>query len=150
MGWFGFGKKKVVNEDTEPEEKIVSATLYVFVDHKLNNEHILNGNVIELGRAGKEFLLDFTKKWTRMAGNEIKVGYLSGITSMISGKHLKLKKQDDGRYSVTDVGSKYGTFINGKPLNPGENIILEDEDKINIGHGNSASLIMFQIKYVYS
>jgi pSer/pThr/pTyr-binding forkhead associated (FHA) protein len=149
MEWFGFRKKKDV-EEVELEQKIVSATLYVFVSHNLNNEHILRGDVIEIGRAGREFSLDFTKKWTRMNGNKIEVGYLQNITSMISGKHLKLKKQDDGRYSVADVGSKYGTFINGKPLIPGEDIILEDENKINIGHGDSASSVMFQIKYVYS
>ena len=149
-----FGRRKIerdydyYNPSTD-EKKILSSVLYVFVSHNLNNEHILNDDEFTLGRA-KDFNFNSNEKWTRYRKGKIEIGTAGPLTSTISRNHIKFKKQNDGRYSVEDTGSKYGTFINGKPLIPGEEIILEDKDKINIGHGKYASPIMFQIKYVFS
>jgi len=36
--------------------------------------------------------------------------------SRVSRRHLLLKKDDNGKYSVVDLQSKTGTFVNGKPV----------------------------------
>ncbi|MDX2305096.1 MAG: ATP-binding cassette domain-containing protein [Microscillaceae bacterium] len=49
----------------------------------------------------------------------------------ISRKHTSISRQSDGKYLVTDLGSKNGTFINGQPINTPT--LITDKDLIQIG-----------------
>ncbi|TYQ16531.1 UNVERIFIED_CONTAM: FHA domain protein [Acetivibrio alkalicellulosi] len=52
--------------------------------------------------------------------------------SFISGIHAQITKGDSKIY-LKDLGSKNGTFINGKKLEEGEQKLLKDGDKMKIG-----------------
>ncbi len=57
---------------------------------------------------------------------EIKI---SGGT--VSRIHARLRA-DEGTYTITDLGSKNGTSVNGRALTPGEAYVLHDRDEIAI------------------
>lgn len=48
---------------------------------------------------------------------------------VISRRHAKIEKREDGFY-VQDLGSKNGTFLNGRPIQEAR---LQDGDKISLG-----------------
>ncbi len=49
----------------------------------------------------------------------------------VSGKHLLVQSDpEDGRYGLIDLGSRNGTFLNGRPVESGA---LRDGDKIFLG-----------------
>ncbi len=48
---------------------------------------------------------------------------------MISGKHARLEKKEDGVY-ITDLGSTNGTFINGEMLVPKQSVRLNPKDSV--------------------
>ena len=49
----------------------------------------------------------------------------------VSKQHAELRRTPDGRYSITDLGSHLGTFVNGTRVSEQE---LEEGDIIAIGH----------------
>jgi FHA domain len=59
-----------------------------------------------------------------------------------SRKHAVLERQGDGGYTVTDVGSTNGTYINyeSTPLAEGEPVRLAPDDKIQIGAWTTITL----------
>jgi two-component system cell cycle response regulator len=50
----------------------------------------------------------------------------------ISRKHAKITKED-GKVTITDLGSSNGTFINDKKISAGEKVALAKEDMIKLG-----------------
>ena len=52
-----------------------------------------------------------------------------------SRRHAVLERQDDGSYTVTDVGSTNGTYLNDEssPIARGAPVALAPDDKIRIG-----------------
>lgn len=50
----------------------------------------------------------------------------------VSGSHARLERAD-GDYWVTDLGSQYGTFLNGKQLAPGARARLQPGDHLRFG-----------------
>ncbi|MCW5877342.1 MAG: FHA domain-containing protein [Anaerolineales bacterium] len=50
----------------------------------------------------------------------------------ISGRHTQISRQPDGIYSVADLGSQAGTWINYAPISP-EGSQLQDGDLLHIG-----------------
>lgn len=50
----------------------------------------------------------------------------------VSGRHAEIHLVD-GKYFLRDVGSTNGTYVNGKRMEPGENIELHDGDKLRFG-----------------
>ncbi len=63
------------------------------------------------------------------------------VDPKISRKHFRISYQNDGdSYTVADMGSKHGTFVNGNRLEDGEEV-LKDNDYITIGQTN----IMFTL-----
>lgn len=62
----------------------------------------------------------------RRPGNDIVVGDLR-----VSKEHAELRRTPAGRYSIIDLGSHDGTYVNGTPVNQQE---LNEGDIIAIGH----------------
>lgn len=50
---------------------------------------------------------------------------------LISRKHCCIHYTDNG-FVIYDLGSKHGTTVNGKPVNPGKSYILADGDRISL------------------
>ncbi|PIR20308.1 MAG: hypothetical protein COV45_07095 [Deltaproteobacteria bacterium CG11_big_fil_rev_8_21_14_0_20_47_16] len=48
---------------------------------------------------------------------------------VISRRHAKIERRDDGLY-IKDIGSKNGTYLNGKPIKEAR---LQDGDRISLG-----------------
>lgn len=54
------------------------------------------------------------------------------IDSHISRKHMQIRfNANDATYSVVDMSSKHGTFVNGTPIS--EEAKLNDNDRITVG-----------------
>lgn len=56
-------------------------------------------------------------------------------TAGVSGAHCELLLQG-GRVSIRDLGSSYGTFVNGSRLRPDQLCELRPGDRVNIGSGH--------------
>lgn len=50
----------------------------------------------------------------------------------VSRNHLRLYRQGNN-YAIEDLGSTNGTALNGTPLTPGERVVLNGNDKLEIG-----------------
>ncbi|MDK7048884.1 oxoglutarate dehydrogenase inhibitor Odhl [Corynebacterium sp. UMB0012] len=76
--------------------------------------------------AGARFLLD---QATTTAGRHPEADiFLDDVT--VSRRHAELRKNDDGKFEVVDVGSLNGTYVNREPRN---SQVLEVGDEIQIG-----------------
>ena len=62
----------------------------------------------------------------RRLGNDIVIGDLR-----VSNQHTELRRTPAGRYSITDLGSHDGTYVNGTRVSQQE---LNEGDVIAIGH----------------
>lgn len=56
-------------------------------------------------------------------------------TAGVSGAHCELLLQG-GRVSIRDLGSSYGTFVNGNRLRPDQLCELRPGDRVNVGSGH--------------
>jgi len=63
----------------------------------------------------------------RSSNNDIQIN-----DDTVSRRHLKIFKLMDS-YFVEDLKSKNGTFINGKALNPGQSMQVDDNDLVSMG-----------------
>jgi signal transduction histidine kinase/ActR/RegA family two-component response regulator len=68
-------------------------------------------------------------------GNEATIGRAPDCTmviadAMVSQRHALLKKTGDGRYTITDLGSRNGTFVGSHKV---REAILSDGDEVLIG-----------------
>ncbi|GAB4370180.1 MAG: hypothetical protein Kow00121_10640 [Elainellaceae cyanobacterium] len=52
---------------------------------------------------------------------------------LVSGCHAKLEPLADGKWQITDLQSRNGTFINSSLLEPGKIHILQADDRIGLG-----------------
>jgi FHA domain-containing protein len=96
--------------------------------------------VIERGRSvGKQFMLSDTEsqigRWDADGGIFPDVDLDSeDPEAKVSRRHARITRLPDGQYSVEDLGSTNGTFINrGKRLLPGNRQPLNDGDEIIVG-----------------
>jgi len=77
----------------------------------------------------------------RRPDNDIVVGDLG-----VSNHHAELRRTPDGRYSITDLGSRNGTYVNGTRVNQQE---ITEDDIIAIGHAVTVRLSAGQlIEYI--
>ena len=54
------------------------------------------------------------------------------IDSHVSRKHMQIRlNADKGTYSVIDMSSKHGVFVNGIPIK--DEVVLNDNDQITVG-----------------
>jgi pSer/pThr/pTyr-binding forkhead associated (FHA) protein len=67
-----------------------------------------------------------TSRIGRWPGNDIIVSELG-----VSKQHAELRRSPGGRYSIIDLGSHNGTYVNGTRVNQAE---LAEGDVISIGH----------------
>jgi len=51
----------------------------------------------------------------------------------VSRRHALVRRQD-GRLTIEDAGSRFGTFVNDRSLRVGETLALKDGDIVRIGH----------------
>ena len=49
----------------------------------------------------------------------------------VSSNHLQIAKLNNGKYEIIDIGSKNGTFVNGKKI---EYALIEEDDIVRIGN----------------
>jgi len=96
--------------------------------------------VIERGRSiGKQFMLSDTEsqigRWDADGGIFPEVDLDSDVPeAKVSRRHARITRLRDGQYSVEDLGSTNGTFVNrGKRLLPGNRQPLNDGDEIIVG-----------------
>lgn len=102
-----------------------------------------DGNEGSMNLDSNEFLKVFQIELSNMEGaplyplqNQLIVGSEVGDILVsdpsISPRHATFNLKDEV-VSVIDHGSASGTFINGKKISTGKNIILEESDRINVG-----------------
>lgn len=53
----------------------------------------------------------------------------------VSRRHALLQRVAEGRYTLRDLGSTNGTEVNGTALTPLADRVLEEGDRIRVGHG---------------
>jgi pSer/pThr/pTyr-binding forkhead associated (FHA) protein len=64
----------------------------------------------------------------------------------VSAHHAELRRAPAGRYSITDLGSRNGTYVNGTRVNQQE---ITEDDIIAIGHAVTVRLSAGQlIEYI--
>jgi len=70
----------------------------------------------------------------RMAifGRENQCDFQMIMDANISREHFGITKEEDGKISLIDLGSKNGTFLNGRKL-VNETVELHNEDEIRAG-----------------
>ena len=59
--------------------------------------------------------------------------YLLNISELISRIHCQIRKEING-YSIIDLNSTYGTFLNGKKLSPQQAYPIKNNDTIGMAH----------------
>ncbi|WP_275467775.1 FHA domain-containing protein [Streptomyces noursei] len=76
--------------------------------------------------AGSRFLLDgeLTTAGRHPQGDI----FLDDVT--VSRSHVEFRRGSDGRFTVTDVGSLNGTYVNREPI---ESVVLANGDEVQIG-----------------
>ncbi len=52
---------------------------------------------------------------------------------VVSSRHLRLNRDDEGHWTIEELGSTNGTLLNGKPLEPGPATALTSGDELEIG-----------------
>ncbi|MDT8357565.1 MAG: FHA domain-containing protein [Methanomicrobiaceae archaeon] len=65
-----------------------------------------------------------------------------GAVTRITKPHAVIQKRGPGCY-IEDRGSTGGTVLNGKPLIPGVEVLLQNGDVIDLGKGNQAATLVF-------
>ncbi len=76
---------------------------------------------------GRIFLLEKSEIFIGRGAQEVEVRLED---DGISRKHAKLIAQPDGQYRLVDLGSRNGTFVNGRRI---EEAVLNDGDRIQMG-----------------
>lgn len=66
-----------------------------------------------------------------LIGKDVPVEEIKVSGDTVSRIHARLRSKD-GIYTITDLGSKNGTSVNGRVLKPGEVCVLHDRDEIAI------------------
>ncbi len=56
------------------------------------------------------------------------------LTKGVSRLHALIERTEDFAYQVMDLGSTNGTFVNGEQLVPLNYTVLEQDDKVVLGH----------------
>lgn len=101
-----------------PAEDVVAIRLSIAVDREYFDEVVNDGEIdfpdpvpaaTELELFGTEIHIGRTSE-SRAIHPDIDVADLTGDQA-VSSRHAVLRGDDDGRYTVTDVGSTNGTFI---------------------------------------
>lgn len=87
--------------------------------------HHLMGFVVRL--AGPE------EVWDRLAIGRTKENDIVVDDPAVSEYHAYIKRYDDGRFVLGDLGSTNGTQVNGAPLKAPQTHILIDEDIVTLG-----------------
>jgi len=85
--------------------------------------------------------------------DEGNVYHLFGENMAVSRNHLRLSVDENGNVFIEDYGregrgSSNGTFVNGKPLTPGEKHRLSEGDEIILGGNNGLKLKVESIRPV--
>ena len=62
----------------------------------------------------------------------------SGVASRV---HAAIRVEPDGQMYLEDRGSSNGTFVNFRPVNPGDRHLLKDGDNIALGKENKLVFI---------
>ncbi len=57
----------------------------------------------------------------------------AGDDPALSRRHARLVRQDDGSYTIEDLGSTNGTEVNGRQIANGEVVALRDGDRVLLG-----------------
>jgi hypothetical protein len=74
-----------------------------------------------------------TGPWSTKLGRGVGAGVLVPFET-VSRAHALLERDGEGRYSVTDVGSKNGTWVNGHELKHHKVQPLRDGDRVKFGN----------------
>ncbi len=62
----------------------------------------------------------------------------------VSGRHALLRLDEKFVLSVTDLGSTNGTYINGKELEPQQEVCVNIQDEIVFGDSHLASFVFLE------
>lgn len=68
--------------------------------------------------------------------------HIPPVLSFVSGQHFQLV-WDQGEYSLIDLNSSNGTYLNGKKISPQTPYRLQDQDVIHIGDPDSEMAVRF-------
>lgn len=64
--------------------------------------------------------------------------------SAVSHRHALLTQQADGTWSLRDIGSSNGTFVNGQEIAAMVDVPLHDGDEFTLGHWTRIQLVSLQ------
>lgn len=75
-------------------------------------------------------------------GDEVVLGRQEGpllprlaVHNSISRRHATIGMDDEGRLWIRDEGSTFGTFVDGEPIPPGQQVPIGDRSVIRLSHG---------------
>jgi len=112
--------------------------IYLDIGAIYRSQRLDSGNFPYLKLVNRREELDFKVAETYPLISDVFIGRkvknnISIKDPYLSGKHAKITAKD-GKYSLEDLGSTNGTFLNGVQIVAGEeNVILKDGDRIHLG-----------------
>ena len=127
------GKKKLTAEQQAAQKALRKKKVRIecLLNDKLINTIDLKEGKILIGRSPKLKL--FGKDIVAFLKNRILFTH-NPLTSTISHRHAEfVREQDRNGYKIIDLGSKYGTFVNGRKLKKNEKVSLFTGDVIALG-----------------
>jgi hypothetical protein len=71
--------------------------------------------------------------WTLRIGRGVDADVMVPFET-VSRTHAQLTRDASGRYTVMDIGSKNGTFVNGQEIPPHQATELKDGDRLRLGN----------------
>ncbi|MFA6569451.1 MAG: FHA domain-containing protein [Victivallales bacterium] len=67
-------------------------------------------------------------------GREDHVNFQICDDSLISREHFGIGKEDRNNFSIIDLGSSNGTYLNDRKIEANSTVLLKNGDKITAGH----------------
>lgn len=103
------------------------------VDHLgslLGEAHLVN---IEVRLPNGQRSIKVLRQRLMMVGVSPEAGLVvPEVYTFVSRQHFQIQ-QEDGAYSLTDLGSTNGTYLNGERITPTQSYTLQDRDIIHVG-----------------
>lgn len=121
--------RDVLNEETEVTTRMSEKELREIIAARLPvKDKTIKSQLIVLSgaEAGKIYLLDSDE----MVGRDLNASIRVSDTT-VSRKHVRIVRASSGKYTIEDLGSQNGTWVNGVPVV--RRISLKVGDKIRLG-----------------
>lgn len=119
--------------------QICNATRYLLVPNGDGN-----GDHINLTFEGSQVKTIQLVQGAFEVGREPETAEICLPIPTVSGRHALLRLDEQNVLSVTDLGSTNGTYLNGKELEPQQEINVNVQDEIIFGDSHLASFVFVE------